>query len=86
MISKFEPMLFGFILSGLMSFGVWNLHYENRRPRLWIPESLGRSWLVTAWLFAFPVVLLTGPAARRIVRVMVRAGRGGLGERALVRR
>ncbi len=68
---KFEPMLFGFILSGLMSLlvsGISTLRAAGLGPGflpLW-----GGSWLM-AWLFAFPAVLLVSPLARRIVRSLL---------------
>ena len=65
---KFEPVLFGFVLSGLMSLlvaGIATLRAGGVGPgvlSLWVT-----SWL-TAWLFAFPAVLLVSPVARRLVR------------------
>lgn len=68
---KFEPVLFGFVLSGLMSLlvaGIATLRATGVGPgflSLWIS-----SWL-TAWLFAFPAVLLVSPVARRVVRSLL---------------
>jgi hypothetical protein len=68
---KFEPILFGFILSGLMSLlvsGIATLRATGLGPgflSLW-----AGSWL-TAWLFAFPAVLLVAPVARRLVRSLL---------------
>ena len=68
---KFEPLLFGFLLSGLMSLlvsGISTLRAAGMGPGfllLW-----AGSWL-TAWLFAFPAVLLVSPVARRLVRSLV---------------
>lgn len=68
---KFEPILFGFLLSGLMSLlvaGISTLRAAGLGPgflSLW-----AGSWL-TAWLFAFPAVLLVSPVARRIVRSLL---------------
>lgn len=65
---KYEPILFGLILSGLMSLlvsGIATLRAAGLGPgflSLW-----AGSWL-TAWLFAFPAVLLVAPVARRVVR------------------
>lgn len=65
---KFEPFLFGFFLSGLMSLlvaGISTLRAAGIGPgflSLW-----AGSWL-TAWLFAFPAVLLVSPLARLVVR------------------
>ena len=64
---RFAPMLFGFILSGLMSFlvsGISTLHAKG-----WSADFVGTwagAWL-TAWLFAFPVVLVVAPVARKLV-------------------
>jgi hypothetical protein len=68
---KFEPILFGFILSGLMSLlvsGIATLRAAGLGPgflSLW-----AGSWL-TAWLFAFPAVLIVSPVARRVVRSLL---------------
>lgn len=68
---KFEPVLFGLILSGLMSLlvsGIATLRAAGLGPGflpLWLT-----SWL-TAWLFAFPAVLLVAPLARRVVRSLL---------------
>ncbi len=70
---KFEPLLFGFFLSGLMSLmvaGIATLRAAGVGPgflSLWLT-----SWL-TAWLFAFPAVLLVSPVARRVVRSLLQA-------------
>jgi hypothetical protein len=64
---KYAPMLFGLILSGLMSLlvsGISTFRALGLAPgfvHLWTG-----AWL-TAWLFAFPVVLLVAPVARRAV-------------------
>ena len=70
---KFEPLLFGFFLSGLMSLlvaGIATLRAAGVGPgfvSLWLT-----SWL-TAWLFAFPAVLVVSPVARRVVRSLLQA-------------
>jgi hypothetical protein len=70
---KFAPVLFGFILSGLMSFvvsGVATLRAAGPVPGftgLWIG-----AWL-TSWLIAFPIVLVVAPLARRAVDRLVAA-------------
>lgn len=69
---RFEPALFGFILSGLMSFvvsGISTLRIAGTGPGfvgLWTA-----SWL-TAWLLAFPIVLLAAPFARRVVHGLLK--------------
>ena len=65
---KFEPVVFGLVLSGLMSLVVSGISILRTSGlsadfiRLWTG-----AWL-TAWLFAFPVVLLVAPVARRAVQ------------------
>lgn len=68
---KFEPLLFGFVLSGVMSLVVAAVSTAvghgvtgGEFLSLWV-----RSWL-TARLVAFPVVLVAAPLARRLVRVI----------------
>lgn len=68
---KYAPVLFGLILSGLMSFlvsGISTLkgfglgeHFLS----LWIS-----AWL-TAWAIAFPVVLVIAPITRRFVEKLI---------------
>lgn len=70
--TKFAPMLFGFILSGLMSLLVSGI--STLRAVGTVPHFLGlwtSAWL-TAWLIAFPVVLVVAPLARRMVARVVR--------------
>lgn len=70
--ARFEPALFGLVLSGLMSFvvsGVSTAVAGSFGPGfagLWV-----RSWLA-AWTLAFPTVLVVGPLARRVVRTLIR--------------
>lgn len=69
---KYEPLLFGLILSGLMSFMVSGI--ATFRALGLIPGFFA-SWIsawLTAWLFAFPTVLLVTPVARRMVRLVIR--------------
>ncbi len=68
---RFEPFVFGFILSGLMSFvvsGIATLRLTGPVPGF--PGLWFAAWL-TAWIFAFPVVLFVAPVARRIVSRMI---------------
>ncbi len=68
--SRFEPVAFGFVLSGMMSLlvsGISTLRaagVAENFPGLW-----AGAWLAS-WAVAFPVVLVVAPAARRIVRRM----------------
>ena len=79
---RYAPILFGFILSGLMSWvvsGITALRSAGLGGGfldLWIG-----AWL-TAWLFAFPIVLLAAPVARRLVERLVKAESAALGNRA----
>lgn len=65
---RLEPVLFGFVLSGLMSLlvsGISTLMAAGPLPafpRMWLG-----AWL-TAWPVAFPVVLFVAPVARRLVQ------------------
>lgn len=71
--ARFEPLVFGLVLSGLMSFvvsGIATLRVTGLVagfPGLWFG-----AWL-TAWVFAYPVVLFVAPVARRIVSRMMDA-------------
>jgi uncharacterized membrane protein len=73
--SKYAPMLFGLILSGLMSFMVSGI--ATFRATGLVSNFMGlwiSAWL-TAWLFAFPVVLVVAPLARRAVQWLVKDDR-----------
>ncbi len=67
---KFAPLLFGLILSGLMSLlvsGVSTYNAAGPGPRfmaLWIS-----AWLA-AWLIAFPVVLVIAPLTHQAVQLL----------------
>ena len=64
---KFAPVLFGFILSGLMSLlvsGIATFRATGAVPQF---ASLWAGAWLTAWLFAFPIVLLVAPVARKAV-------------------
>lgn len=64
---KFAPMLFGFLLSGLMSLLVSGIStFRNRGMTPEFTELWIGAWL-TAWLIAFPVVLVVAPLARKAV-------------------
>lgn len=73
MSPRFAPVLFGLILSALMSFIVSgiatfrNVSLVDEFPRLWI-----HAWL-PSWFIAFPTVLVVAPLARRLVGLAVRA-------------
>ncbi|MDA9208250.1 DUF2798 domain-containing protein [Octadecabacter sp.] len=71
--ARFAPIVFGFILSGLMSLMVSGIAtYRALSPEVsFFPEWMG-SWL-SAWLVAFPAVLVVGPLTRRLVAKLVKA-------------
>jgi hypothetical protein len=69
--NRFAPVLFGLILSGVMSFVISGI--ATIRATGWMPCLAGAwagAWLI-AWLVAFPLVLLVAPLARRVVRSVV---------------
>jgi uncharacterized membrane protein len=65
--ARFAPLIFGLLLSGLMSLlvsGIATLRavgFVPQLPALWLG-----AWL-SSWLVAFPVVLVVAPLVRRIV-------------------
>lgn len=77
MPARFAPALFGFILSGLMSFFVSgiailrNAGLADGFIALW-----ASAWLLS-WAFAFPVVLVVAPITRRLVGAMVKTESAG---------
>ena len=68
---RFAPILFGLLLSGLMSLlvaGISTFRAVGLEPRF---VALWTSAWLTAWLVAFPVVLVVAPLARRAVERLV---------------
>lgn len=69
---KYESMLFGFLLSSVMSLlvsGISTLRAMGMNSdfmSVWIS-----AWLA-AWVIAFPVVLFAAPLVRRVVRRLVK--------------
>jgi len=61
------PALFGLILSGLMSLLVSGI---STHRAVGFGESFADLWF-SAWLVAFPVVLMVAPLARRTVALLV---------------
>ena len=64
---RFAPVLFGLILSGLMSLVVSGI--ATLRALGWADHLLSawlESWLFS-WAVAFPTILLVAPMARRLV-------------------
>lgn len=70
---RFGPALFGLILSGLMSLVVAGI--STFRATGLVPGYMAmwtQAWL-TAWVFAFPIVLVAAPIVRRAVQHLVRS-------------
>ncbi|MFT3673489.1 DUF2798 domain-containing protein [Aestuariivirga sp.] len=73
MSPRFAPVLFGFVLSALMSLIVSgiatlkNAGFADGFLGLWIS-----AWL-PSWLIAFPTVLVVAPMARRFVGLFVKS-------------
>ncbi|MEM1288627.1 MAG: DUF2798 domain-containing protein [Pseudomonadota bacterium] len=71
---RFAPILFGLILSGLMSLlvsGIATWRAAGMPPdfmAIWLT-----SWL-NAWIVAFPAVLIVAPITRRLVAKLVAPG------------
>lgn len=70
--ARYQHVLFGLILSGLMSFIVSGI--ATVRTVGWI-DGLAVLWLTNwlpSWAVAFPTVLVVAPITRRIVARLVR--------------
>ena len=70
--ARFAPILFGFILSGVMCFlvsGISTLRALGIAEAAFVPWM--GAWLMS-WMIAFPAVLIVAPATRRLVAWMVR--------------
>ena len=71
--ARFAPVLFGLILSGLMSSlvsGIATLRAVG------LVQGLGTLWLgnwLSSWAVAFPAVLVVAPVTRRLVARLTRA-------------
>jgi hypothetical protein len=73
MPARFAPVLFGFILSALMSLLVSGIAtFRNAGLVDGFFEIWVSAWL-PSWLIAFPVVLVVAPVARRLVGLLVKA-------------
>lgn len=69
---KFAPMVFGLVLSGLMSLLVSGI--ATLRAAGLAQDFIGL-WLggwLAAWAVAFPVVLVIAPLAQRLVGLLMR--------------
>jgi hypothetical protein len=70
--ARFAPVLFGLILSGLMSFIVSGVATFRA---LGLPPGFMLAWVgawLPSWAVAFPVVLVVAPITRRIVAMLVK--------------
>lgn len=70
--ARFAPILFGLILSGLMSCmvsGIATLRAVGLVPGLF--SQWMTSWAFS-WAVAFPVVLVVAPFTRKLVAVLTR--------------
>lgn len=67
---KYGPLLFSLILSGLMSLLVSGI---STFRAIGLVTNFSNLWSIawlTAWLFAFPVVLLITPLTRKAVQLL----------------
>jgi hypothetical protein len=72
--AKFAPIVFGFVLSCLMSLLVSGIATLRTAGLIdgFVTLWMG-AWL-PSWVIAFPVVLVVAPVARRIVANLVKRG------------
>jgi len=71
--ARLAPVVFGFILSGLMSLIVSAIATMRAAPldNAFIGLWLG-SW-ISAWMIAFPTVLVVAPLTRKLVAKLVKS-------------
>ena len=65
--TRYAPILFGFLLSGMMSFLVSGL---STFRAIGLVPAFGLTWFGNwgvSWAIAFPVVLVVAPITRRLV-------------------
>ena len=65
---RFAPILFGFLLSGLMSLVVSGIATVRA---VGLVDGFPALWM-SSWLVAFPTVLVVAPLVRRLVAGIVR--------------
>lgn len=71
---KYAPILFGLLLSGLMSFLVSGI---STLRAIGLVHGFMGIWLgawLTAWAIAFPAVLVVAPITRRLVERLTQTG------------
>lgn len=72
---KMEPIAFGFLLSGMMSFLVSGIATARA---IGLSEAFLANWLsswLASWVIAFPSVLVVAPFVRKIIGRIVRPDR-----------
>ena len=70
--ARFAPVLFGLILSGMMSCMVSGISTLRAGG---LAEGVFAKWMTSwgiSWAIAFPVVLVVAPITRRIVAALTR--------------
>lgn len=73
MPARYAPILFGFILSALMSFLVSGIATFRNAG---LVDGFFLAWInawLPSWAIAFPVVLVVAPIARKLVGAVVKA-------------
>jgi hypothetical protein len=69
--TRYGPVLFSFILSGVMSLLVSGIAtFRSLQPGQDFLGLWTGAWLA-GWLFAFPAVMLAAPLARKVVARVV---------------
>lgn len=71
--ARFAPVLFGFILSGLMSLMVSGIATFRA---IGLGDAFAGAWMGAwgaSWIVAFPAVLVVAPITRRLVAALVKA-------------
>jgi hypothetical protein len=69
--ARYAPILFGFFLSGMMSFLVSGL---STLRALGLVDQFALIWAgnwAVSWAMAFPIVLIVAPITRRLVARLV---------------
>ena len=72
--ARFAPVLFGLILSGLMSCLVAGIATFRA---IGLVDGFAATWLggwLSSWVISFPVVLVVAPLARRLVAMLTKDG------------
>lgn len=71
--ARFAPVLFGLILSGMMSCMVSGI---STLRAVGLADGFFAKWMTSwgiSWAIAFPVVLVVAPITRKIVGVLTRS-------------